>query len=158
MKNYKILMNVGALAGLLAGALVANAADAKADTKPYPLLKCIVSGDKLDGDMGKPYVFAYKDREIKLCCKSCLDDFNKSPAAFLEKIDAAAKKAAKEHPYPLKTCLVSGDKFSATEKPFSFVYEEREIKFCCQDCMKDFKKDTAKFMKVLAAADKTTQK
>ncbi len=155
---FKVLTKVGIAASLLATPWAARSADDQADAKPYPLLKCIVSGEKLGGDMGKPYVFAYKGQEIKMCCKSCLDEFNKTPTAFLRKIDAAAKKAAKDHPYPLNTCLVSGEKFDSNEKPYTFVYEEKEIKFCCQDCMKDFKKDTAKYMKQLAAADKSGPK
>ena len=72
--------------------------DAKTDTKavskakPYTLQTCIVSGDKLDG-MGEPYVFVYEGREIKLCCKSCLKDFNADPAKYLKKIDEAEAKA-----------------------------------------------------------------
>lgn len=158
MNKLKILAKTGTFAGLLMVSGIAQAADAQTDAKPYPLLKCIVSGEKIGGDMGKPYVFTYKDQEIKMCCKSCLDEFNKTPTAFLRKIDAAAKKAAKDHPYPLNTCLVSGEKFNSNEKPYTFVYEEKEIKFCCQDCMKDFKKDTAKYMKQLAAADKSGPK
>jgi YHS domain-containing protein len=56
---------------------------------------CIVSGEKFGGDMGDPYVFTYQGREIKLCCKSCLKDFNKEPAKFLKKLEEA-EKAAKE--------------------------------------------------------------
>ena len=47
--------------------------------KPYTLKTCVVSGDKL-GEMGDPFVYTYKDREIKFCCKGCLKDFNKDPA------------------------------------------------------------------------------
>ncbi len=71
--------------------------DAKADAKakPYTLQTCIVSGDKLGG-MGDPYVFVYQGREIKLCCKNCLKDFDADPAKFLKKIDEAeAKEKAK---------------------------------------------------------------
>jgi hypothetical protein len=58
---------------------------------PYPLDTCPVSGEKL-GEMGKPYVFVHDGREIKLCCKNCLKDFNGDPAKFITKIDAAATK------------------------------------------------------------------
>ncbi len=78
----------------LAGEAKSNAAAAK--PKPYLLKTCIVSDEKLGGDMGKPYVFTYQDREIKLCCKSCLTDFNKNPAKYIKKLEAAEKKAAKK--------------------------------------------------------------
>ena len=66
-------------------------APAKADkAKPYPLTTCVVSGEKL-GEMGAPYVLTYEGREVKLCCKSCLKDFNKDSAKFVKKIEAAEK-------------------------------------------------------------------
>jgi len=43
--------------------------------------------------MGKPYVFTHEGQEIKLCCKSCLKDFNKDPKKYVKKIaDAEAEK------------------------------------------------------------------
>jgi YHS domain-containing protein len=64
----------------------------EAKAKPYTLKTCIISGDKL-GEMGEAYSFVYKGREIKLCCKSCLKDFNKEPAKYVKKIEEAEKKA-----------------------------------------------------------------
>jgi YHS domain-containing protein len=45
--------------------------------------------------MGEPFVYAYKGREIKFCCKNCLKDFNKDPAKYLKLIDEAEAKAKK---------------------------------------------------------------
>jgi len=79
-----------ALKHLIAAILVASflvplsglAADKKAEKlKPYTLKTCIISGDKL-GEMGDPFVYAYKGREIKFCCKGCLKDFNKDIVIF----------------------------------------------------------------------------
>jgi YHS domain-containing protein len=53
-----------------------------------------VSGDKL-GEMGDPYVYEYKGREIKFCCKGCLKDFNKEPEKYIKKIEEAEAKAKK---------------------------------------------------------------
>lgn len=54
---------------------------------PYPLDTCIVTGEKLDADSDmKPYTFTYEGQEIKLCCKSCLKDFNKEPEKYLAKL------------------------------------------------------------------------
>src|SRR5258708_2420894 len=66
----------------------------KAKAKAYPLNTCIVTGEKLGGDMGEPYAFTYKGREIKMCCKDCKKDFDKNPAKFIKKLEAAEKKAA----------------------------------------------------------------
>ncbi len=83
---------------LLALALVlpalVSAADADKKPKPYPLDKCLVSGEKIGADKDmKPHVFVVDGQEIKLCCKSCLKDFNKDKAGYLKKIAAAEKKA-----------------------------------------------------------------
>jgi len=92
-----------ALKHLIAAILVASflvplsglAADKKAEKlKPYTLKTCIVSGDKL-GEMGDPFVYAYKGREIKFCCKGCLKDFNKEPQKYIKLIDEAEAKAKK---------------------------------------------------------------
>ena len=63
-----------------------------AKAKPYPHKTCVVSDEKFGGDMGDPYVFIYKGREVKLCCKGCLDDFNKEAAKYVKKMEAAEKK------------------------------------------------------------------
>ena len=67
---------------------------ASANTNGIPdLLKtCPVSGDKLGGDMGPPYVFSYKGQEVKLCCSGCKKDFDKEPAKYIKLIRAADKK------------------------------------------------------------------
>ena len=91
MKLFKYISLFGII---LATGLAARAEDAKpAETKPTPdkLTTCAVSGEKLDGDMGKSYVFTYKNQEVKLCCKSCKKDFDKDPDKFIVKIRAADK-------------------------------------------------------------------
>ena len=79
-------------AALLAlAAITATAEDKKAPPIPDKLTTCPVSGDKLGGDMGKPFVFEYKGREVKLCCKDCKKDFDKEPAKYMKKIVEADK-------------------------------------------------------------------
>lgn len=84
----KILKTI--LAAALFVPLLSHAADEK-KAKPYPLKTCVVSDEKL-GEMGTPYVFTHEGREVKLCCKSCVKDFNKEPAKYMKKIAAAEKK------------------------------------------------------------------
>ncbi len=103
MKLLKIVTGAALLGSLLTTPLAALAADHQhgdakatdAKAKPYPLKTCIVSGEKLGGDMGKPYIFVHEGQEIKLCCKSCLKDFNKEPAKYIKKL-AEAQKSAKD--------------------------------------------------------------
>ena len=79
-------------AALLALATItATAEDKKTPPIPDKLKTCPVSGDKLGGDMGKPFVFEYKGREVKLCCKDCKGDFDKEPAKYMKKIEEADK-------------------------------------------------------------------
>ena len=60
---------------------------------PYPLKTCVVSGEKLGGDMGGPVLYSYKGREIKFCCKDCRKDFDKDPAKYVKKLEEAEAKA-----------------------------------------------------------------
>ena len=66
-------------------------AKANKKAKAYPLDTCAVTGEKLD-DHGSPYVFAYKDQEVKLCCKGCLKDFKKEPEKHMKKVQEEASK------------------------------------------------------------------
>jgi YHS domain-containing protein len=56
--------------------------------------------------------------------------------------------------YPLKTCLVSGEKLGGMGEPYVHKHEGREIKFCCKGCLKDFNKDPKKFVKKLEDGEK----
>jgi len=74
------------------GAPAVPLSDVTTNTVPDQLATCPVSGEKLGSDMGKPYVFVYQGQEVKLCCKGCLKDFNKTPEKYLGKIRAADQK------------------------------------------------------------------
>jgi len=61
----------------------------------YPTDKCVVSGDKLGGDMGPAQDYVYKvqgkpDRLIRFCCKDCVKDFKKDPDQYLKELDSTA--------------------------------------------------------------------
>lgn len=94
----KLKLNLSLVAVVMLMALTSGcvAADqrAVAKAKPYPLKVCVVSGEKFGGDMGDPYVFTYEGREVKLCCKGCLDDFKKDAAKYVKKMEAAEAKDA----------------------------------------------------------------
>ena len=65
----------------------------------------------------------------------------------------AQEKKEKAKPYPLEKCLVSDEKLDSMGKPFVFIHEGQEIKLCCKSCQKDFKKDTAKYLKKIKDAE-----
>lgn len=47
----------------------------------YPLKTCVVSGEEL-GSMGEPVVVKHGEVTVKLCCKSCIEDFEADPAKY----------------------------------------------------------------------------
>lgn len=75
-----------------------------------------------------------------------------SAAAFAE---TATTQPAK--PYPLDTCVVSGEKLGEMGKPVTITHEGQEIKFCCRSCVAKFKKNPEKYMEKINAAAATTQ-
>ena len=77
-------------------------------------------------------------------------------APLVTHADDAGKEAVK--PYPLDTCVVSGEKLGEMGKPYVFTHDGREVKLCCKSCLKDFKKDPAKYVKKMEAARKADKK
>jgi hypothetical protein len=59
--------------------------------------------------------------------------------------------AADPKPYPLTTCIVSGDKIDP-ELP-SIVHNNQQVRFCCKACVKKFQANPDKFMVRLQGAD-----
>lgn len=80
--------------------------------------------------------------------------------ALFAALSANAADEKKPKPYPLDTCIVSDEKIGADPgmKPYSFVQDGREVKLCCKSCLKSFKKDSAKYMTKIAAAEKKKAK
>jgi hypothetical protein len=73
--------------------------------------------------------------------------------------DAPADWVAKEREnYPLDSCPVSEDSLHGDMGgPIDFVYKQegkpdRLVRFCCKDCVKDFKKDPTKYLNAIDAA------
>jgi len=65
--------------------------------------------------------------------------------------------------YPLKTCVVSGDELGEMGPPIDYVYKQdgkpdRTVKFCCKMCVPKFKKDPAKYLEKLDAAEAAAAK
>jgi hypothetical protein len=71
---------------------------------------------------------------------------------------AADKQTVKPKPYPLKTCVVTDEKLGEMGDAYVFVYEGREIKLCCKSCLKDFKKEPAKYIKKIEEAEAKAKK
>lgn len=54
--------------------------------------------------------------------------------------------------YPIDFCVVSGDKLNAMGDPIVYQHEGREIRFCCDSCIRTFKREPAKYLAKLDAA------
>jgi YHS domain-containing protein len=97
----RTILTVATLALLAVTPALVRAADTNSPSsstnavvKPYPLDYCLVSGDKIGGDMGKPIIIVYKGQEMKFCCSDCPPKFKKNPEKYMKMLDEAEKKAA----------------------------------------------------------------
>ena len=62
----------------------------------------------------------------------------------------SAEDKPKAKAYPLDKCLVTDEKFEGSGmETYEFVHEGQTIKLCCKSCLKDFKKDSATYLKKL---------
>jgi hypothetical protein len=91
--------------------------------------------------------FAFADTESTRdgCCAA-------EPNAAKTSATAAAQAG-----YPLDTCVVSGEKLGEMGAPVDYIYKEdgkpdRLVRLCCKMCIAKFKKDPAKFLKLLDEA------
>jgi len=119
----------------------------------YPVDTCVVSGEKLGGDMGASFDTVYKNRLVRLCCKDCVASLDKDPDKYLAKLDNAVFEK-QEKTYPLDVCVVSGEKLGAMGAPLDYVHNGELARFCCKACVKPFEKDPAKYMAKIRYAAK----
>lgn len=76
-----------------------------------------------------------------------------APAGAAPAMPVAAKKVApKPKPYPLETCLVTGDDLDEMDERVSTVYDSQVFEFCCKPCLKKFNRNPGKYVKALAKA------
>ncbi len=61
------------------------------------------------------------------------------------------EKKIKSDPYPLETCPVSGEKLGGMGDAVIKVYDGREVRFCCNNCVKKFEADKAGYWKKIDA-------
>ena len=75
-----------------------------------------------------------------------VDPVGKNP-----RVVEAQKKPAPPRPYPLNTCLVSGEDLDSMDERVSTVHEGQVFEFCCKPCLSKFRKNPAKYQAMLAA-------
>jgi YHS domain-containing protein len=113
----------------------------------YPLDYCIVSGTKLDST-GEPIIKTYNGREIRFSSEESRALFEKDQTKYTKKLDEAI--VAKEKAgYPLKTCVISGERLehSALGEPVDFIYNNHLVRLCCTMCLATFKKNPDRYLK-----------
>ena len=71
--------------------------------------------------------------------------------AFLALALALASCRETGKPYPLDTCIVSGEKLGSMGAPYVFVKDGQQVKFCCDGCLEDFNKEPDKYLKEMVA-------
>lgn len=152
-----LLLALGLVIGLAVTACHAEDKAAKKDP-PQPInKKCPVEG----GDVDSTTAIEHDGKTIGFCCAGCDKEFAKDPAKYMaiiakEQAAAPAKdgekqgKDKKEKELNTK-CPVSGDDADAT---ITKEYKGRTIAFCCEDCLKDFDKNPAKYIKKLDEMEK----
>jgi hypothetical protein len=64
---------------------------------------------------------------------------------------AAPLAAAEAKPYPLATCIVSGDKIDPQVQ--TVVHNNQQVRFCCKGCVKKFQANPDKYMVRLQGAE-----
>lgn len=110
IQDAKIMLSLFSLLSFLSLPLCLKAelsADDKkvieTQTKEYPFTTCLISEDKLGGEMGAPIDYLYKGidgkyspRLIRFCCKGCIKTFQKDPEKYLKMIDEAKSKKLSE--------------------------------------------------------------
>ncbi len=116
----------------------------------YVLATCPVSGLTL-GEMGPPIVMMHEGREVRFCSNACIGKFEADPAGYFAKIDAQLIKQQRAT-YPMTTCPVSREALGSMGEPVDYVYNNRLVRFCCNGCVRGFKKDPAPVLAVLDEA------
>ena len=86
-RNVVALLLLGDLATIAALVFIAISVNRSPDTRtvrPYPLDRCLVTGDTFE--RGAPYTFVHDRQEIRLCCNDCFAKFKRDPAKLLAKL------------------------------------------------------------------------
>lgn len=133
------LVPVAALAAAVGGVCGGESEDVST-ADPYPLRNCVLRNCPLDDAIEVLYV---GDREIRVCCQQCVDEFSAGENAWLAVVDERIVQQQTPH-YPLKNCVVDGkplDDFNTIDK----VFNNRLFRLCSDDCCAALEEQPAKY-------------
>jgi hypothetical protein len=110
------------------------------------------SGSALAADNGKACC-----ADTKACCQAKPDGTKADCCKSKDAACCAPKAAAAQTDYPLDTCVVSGEKLGGMGAPVDYIHQQegqpdRVVRLCCKSCIPDFKKDPAKYLKLIDEA------
>lgn len=95
----------------------------------YPIDTCIVTGEKL-GDSAINHV--HNNRLVRLGSAEAVAEFKSDPTKYLKALDDKIIEAQLPG-YPMDNCPVGGPLGSMGE-PVNFIYMNRLVRFCCDNC------------------------
>ncbi|RJP19425.1 MAG: hypothetical protein C4527_26805 [Candidatus Omnitrophota bacterium] len=121
----------------------------------YPVDTCPVTDNKL-GEMGDPVNLVYKNRLVRLCCNGCVQELEKLPARYLEKLDKAMI-AKQKTAYSFDACVVTGRKLGSMGQTIDFLVGNQLVRLCCNACVATIQKDPAKYMALIAPVGEKTE-
>jgi hypothetical protein len=119
----------------------------------YALAKCPAC-DKALGD--KPQDSILEGILVRFCCSQCSEKGAAKQKTMIEKVVTAAYEKQKAD-YPAKKCVVSGDDLDPSSTT-DVMLATTLVRICCDDCIDDIKKDTAKTLSAVAQARGKTAK
>lgn len=107
---------------------------------------CPIGKEPIDPSAG---TVEYKGHQIGLCCPGCGEKFLAQDEAAKDKFIALAiahqepgqvsiDDESWSEPYTLNMCAVSGEAFDDSEEAVVKKFDGREVRFCCNDCAKEF--------------------
>ncbi len=114
---------------------------------PYSLDVCAVSGEKLDAK-GKAVTKKYEGREFRFCCNGCVKLFEEDQKGYTEKVDALMIKDQLPY-YPLTTCFMMDEPLDVNGSAVDFIFDNRLVRLCCNDCKDMFLKNPGKYFKYI---------
>lgn len=123
---------------------------------PFSLRDCPVAHHEI-GELQDPVARVYDGREIRFCCDDCVEAFQEDLKASLAEVD---KEMAKDQApfYPTTQCLVSGERLGSAGDVVEVVWHNRLVRFCCDACVNEFRKDPAPVIARLDEIVKSTQR
>ncbi len=91
---------------------------------------------------------------LSLALLSCATPPPAEPAPAPATTKATKKAPLKPKPYPLKTCLVTGDGLDEMDERVSTIHNGQTFEFCCKPCLAKFRKNPGRYVQALAKAER----